>query len=74
VDNLASELQCIERRAGVGLTNRARQGAADRGDCREAGGVIAGGLIAALQFCGRIPVGIHNALNRVIAGRTSKNL
>ena len=32
------------------------------------------GLIAALQFCGRIAVSVHNALNRVIASRTGKNL
>jgi hypothetical protein len=33
-----------------------------------------GRLIAALQFCGGIAVCIHNALNRVTASRTGKNL
>jgi hypothetical protein len=31
-------------------------------------------LIAALQFCGSVAVSIRNALNRVIASRTGKNL
>ena len=35
---------------------------------------IAGGLIAAVQFFGRIAVSVHNALNRVITSRTAKNL
>ena len=31
-------------------------------------------LIAAVQIFGRIAVSVHNALNRVIASRTGKNL
>jgi hypothetical protein len=37
-------------------------------------GAIAEGLIATVQFFGRIAVSVHNALNRVIASRAGKNL
>jgi hypothetical protein len=39
-----------------------------------AGRIEREGLRAALQFFGRITVSVHNALNRVIASRTGKNL
>jgi hypothetical protein len=40
----------------------------------QAAGATTKGLIAALQLFGRIAVSVHNALNRVIASRTGKNL
>ena len=57
-----------------GQAAQQRRGAKDRGEYCEAAGAIAGGLIAAVQFFGRIAVSVHNALNRVITSRTAKNL
>jgi hypothetical protein len=66
--------QAISRQAISRQLAHKRPGAADRGEYRQAAGAVAEGLIAALQFRGRITVSIHNALNRVIASRTGKNL
>jgi hypothetical protein len=45
-----------------------------RSEILSAGRIKREGLRAALQFFRRIAVSVHNALNRMIASRTGKNL